>query len=156
MPDLDDERPDAADATMLAALGHALGSDPVPAGLTERAIELLAMADADVALVRLLEEADNGLVGAGSRGDGGTAAPVVYTSPDGSVTIEVELDERGLHGLVLGADASTVRLVTAAGATDDAPVEALGRFRFDDATRGPARLHVTSTVGTFSTEWFVV
>ena len=153
MPDHDDDR---ADAALLFALGEALGPDPVPHGLIERATAMLAFADVDEELVTLLADAGSDLAVVGSRGDGGASGPAVYTSPDGSVTIEAHVDGDTLLGLLVGSDAATVALERPTGDSSDAAVEALGHFRFVAAPRGPARLRVRSVDGSVCTEWFVV
>ncbi len=150
-----------ADLTLLAALGRALGPDELPAGLVDRAIELLAFADVDVELAALLSDATDGdLVElAGTRG--GAAAPTLLTfgSDDGEVTVEVELGAGEVHGLLVGAAPATVELARADGSSVAAPVDALGQFTFTALPPGPARLVVPGpgpTGTTVVTAWFVV
>ena len=89
MADLEDELPPSEpDVALLRALGEALDADPMPEGLLDRATALLAVADLDAELVALLHEADTDAEMAGTRGGSGLAAPLVFVTPDGSVTIE--------------------------------------------------------------------
>lgn len=155
MPDVDDDAPDAADESMLAALGEALGPDPVPTGLTDRALALLTFADTDAELILLLEDSDADLVVAGVRGDA-SGAPRVYSSADGTLTVELELDDTTVQGLVLGATVDTVTLEMVGRPPLDAPVGPHGRFRVTAPTQGPARLRVGGATAPFCTEWFVI
>jgi hypothetical protein len=157
MADPDDEvPPSAADTELLWALAGALGPDPVPDGLIERAAELLVMVDLNTELVALLQEAATGLDAAGTRGDADIAAPLEFVSIDGAVTIEIVLDQDGVAGQLIGADATFVTLERPSGASVDAPVDALGRFHFSASSPGPARVRVLAGDITVSTDWFVM
>jgi hypothetical protein len=151
MADLEDELPPSdRDVALLRALGEALDADPMPEGLLDRATALLAVVDLDADLVALLQEL------AGTRGSSDLAAPLAFVTPDGAVTIEIELDRGAVIGQLVGADAVVVTLERTSGASVDAPVEALGRFRFAAPSPGPARLRVRIADTTISTDWFVV
>lgn len=163
MPGPDD--PDAVlppeDATLLAALGRALGPDESPAGLVDRAIELLAFADVDAELAALLTDAADQELAEPAGVRGGAPAPTLLTfgSDDGEVTVEIELGAGEVHGLVVGAAPATVELARADGSSVAAPVDALGRFSFTALPPGPARLVVPgpgATGTTVVTAWFVV
>lgn len=155
MPDVDDDEPDAADESLLAALGEALGPDPAPTGLSDRARALLTFADTDAELVLLLGEGDTDLAVAGVRGDA-SGAPRVYSSEDGTLTVELELDDTTVQGLVLGADVDTVTLEMVGRPPVDTPVGPHGRFRVTAPAQGPARLRVGGATAPFCTEWFVI
>ncbi len=157
MADPEDDVPAGADdVALLRELGGALGPDELPAGLVDRALELLAVADLDAELTALLEQAADDAELADVRGFASTAEPVTFVSPDGAVTVEVEVDRDVVQGLLIGSDASIVTLERTVGASVDAPVDALGRFTFAALASGPARLRVRVVDATVTTDWFVV
>jgi hypothetical protein len=157
MADADDEVPSSeADADLVWALGVALGHDEPPDGLVERAAELLAVVDLNTELVALLQEAATGLEVAGTRGDADVAEPLAFVSIDGAVTIEIALDRDAVRGQLIGASSSVVSLERPSGPTLEAPVEALGRFRFSGLEPGPARVRARIADATVSTDWFVL
>lgn len=150
-----DELP-TGDAELLRALGAALGPDDLPAGLVDRALELLAVADLDRELTALLEQAASAAEPTGVRGENATAEPVTFSSPDGAITVEVELDRDTIRGQLIGPDAAVVTLERTTGASLDAVVDALGRFTFAELAPGPARLRVRVADAAITTDWFVV
>jgi hypothetical protein len=152
----DEVQPNETDAELLGALGNALGRDRLPEGLIERATELLAVIDLDTELVALLQEAATGAEVAGTRGDADVVAPLAFVSTDGSITIEVAFEHDAVTGQVIGADAAVISLERTSGASVDAPLGALGGFRFTGLPPGPARLRVRVVDTTVSTEWFVL
>jgi len=144
------------DADLLRALGNALGPDQLPEGLIERATELLTVIDLDTELVALLQEATTGAEVAGTRGDADVAAPLAFVSSDGLITIEIAFEHDAVTGQLIGADAEVISLERTSGPSVDAPLGALGRFRFTGLPPGPARLRVRVLDATVSTEWFVL
>jgi hypothetical protein len=157
MADAEDEVPPSeADAELLRALGTALGPDELPDGLIDRATQLLVVVDLNAELVALLQEAAAGVELAGTRGDADVAAPMAFVSNDGSITIEIEFDHDTVRGQLIGADAAVVTLERTSGPSVDAPLEALGRFRFTGLPPGPARVRVHVGDTTVSTDWFVL
>jgi hypothetical protein len=157
MADPEDEVPPSeADAELLRALGTALGPDDLPEGLVDRATQLLAVVDLNAELVALLQEAATEVEMAGTRGDADVAAPMSFVAIDGSITIEIAIEHDEVRGQLIGADAAVVTLERTSGAPVDAPVEALGRFRFTGLAPGPARVRVRVAGATVSTDWFVL
>ncbi len=149
----DPAQPADQEAGLLAALGHALGADSPPAGLVDRARELLDLAHLDAELVELLDR--TAAEPAGMRGATGTDR-LEFASRDGSVALELELDRYRLVGQVLAGDPATVALVRPTGVVDTAIVDGLGRFSFDRVPPGPVRLRLLGGAGTPVTDWFLL
>jgi hypothetical protein len=149
----DDESLSAQEARLLAELGRALGSDPIPAGLVERAEELLALKDLDSALVELLDR--SAAEPAGMRG--GTARTrLEFEVGDGSVALELVPERDRLVGQVLAGELTAVALERRTGVVATAEVDELGRFSFDHVAAGPARLRLVGGAAPVTTDWFLL
>jgi hypothetical protein len=142
----------AEDAGLLAELSEALGRDPLPAGLLDRAEGLLAWMDVERELAGLLDDADVEL--AGTRG--GVTTGLVFATPGGDVAVEVTFEDGGLAGQVLAGEPASVLLERSDGSTTTVPVDELGRFGVQRPDRGPVRLHLPAAPGrTVVTDWFM-
>jgi hypothetical protein len=152
MTEPDDVTSDA-DRRLLGALGDALGPEPLPDGLVERARGLITWADVDHELAALLDEA-----GAEQVGTRGVSVGDVlgFRLADGSIVVEVELDGTALRGSVVGADVDDVELARPDGQLRTAAVDALGEFTFADVAAGPVRIGLRTAGRTIHTDWFVV
>lgn len=143
------------EANLLAELGRALGPDRLPAGLVERADALVAFADFDRQLARLLETQASEPVGVR-----GTAAPgvLLFATDGGSVCVEVHSGRESLDGQVVAGAVTEVVLERLSGVTATARVDDLGRFGFAQPDPGPARLrlhgvHIGQLLAV--TDWFI-
>ncbi len=150
-PDPDEISDD--EAPLLAELGRAVGSDPVPDGLIERAAGLVAWFDVDAEIAALLDEAAEP---AGTRG--GTTTAVRFATADRSTEIELDIDGDRIVGFVLAGSARSVVAVRADGhASPAVEVDDLGRFELVAGAGGPHRLRLVDPVGAaVMTDWFVL
>jgi hypothetical protein len=153
MTDEADDMIDDADRRTLDALGDALGRETLPDGLLDRAAGLLAWADIDHELASLLDEAD--LEQAGTRG-AAIGSLLEFRLDDGTIVIDVDIDERAVRGQIVGGDATRVELARADGRVDGVEVDDLGSFSFDDVTPGSVRIVLRSGGRAIHTDWFVV
>jgi len=151
------DTPDALtpdDARLIADLRAALGPDPLPPGLLDRAAGLLAWMDVDDELVLLLEEAT--AEPAGTRG-AGDATATVYEVADGSVSIELSVGSGELRGQVLSGAVSRAVVERPGGDTREVMLDALGRLAATGLPHGPARLRLErGSALPVMTEWFVL
>jgi hypothetical protein len=155
MSDSSDAGSTPADDRLLADLARVLGPDAPPDGLFERATGLVEWIDVDHDLAQLLDEAD--LEAAGTRGTPATDTLATFEVDDGSVVIELVLDDGRLVGHVLAGALSTIRLERVNHDAVDAVVDDVGRFVFAEVAPGPARLRwSTSSERPVITDWFVV
>lgn len=151
----DDESLSDREGRLLAGLRAALGPDPVPAGLIGRAEGLIAFIDADRELVQLLEEGAAELVG--TRGAVASQTVLEFELADSSVSVEVTPDRDRLSGQVLSGALSEVTLERLDGAAERCEVDELGRFSFQHAVAGPARLRLLGGSATpLVTDWFLL
>ena len=152
--DVTDDRT-VEESRLMRRLGDALGPDEPPAGLEERLDALYALADLDRDLAELLAPAE--AEAAGVRGVTAPGEPLLFETTGGAVTIEVTLTTSGVHGQLLGGPVREVGLERITGEGVTAPVDALGRFSFDDVTPGPVRLRLAGP-GTrpVTTDWFLL
>jgi hypothetical protein len=151
--ELDGDELSARDARLLHALGRALGPDPLPDRLVERAAQLLALRDLDATLLMLTESAT--AEPAGMRGDT-TRSPLEFATGDGSAAVELAPGLDRLVGQVLAGDAIEVALESRSGARATAAVDELGRFTFERVAAGPARLRLLGGATTPVTDWFLL
>ena len=143
MTDAPDDSTSAADEQpLLAALGRALPRDPVPEGLVDRAVQLVAFHDVDRELAALLEHPSE-LVG--MRGDAQAGTTLAFGTPQGTLALEVSQEQQGLQGQLLAGAVTEVDLESRSGVVATAPVDTLGRFTFDAVPAGPTRLRLHST-----------
>ena len=112
------------------------------------------MIDLDTELVALLQGQQPGRRWPRARRR--VAAPLAFVSTDGSITIEIAFEHDAVTGQLIGADAAVISLEHTSGASVDAPLGALGRFRFTGLAPGPARVRVRVVDTTVATEWFVL
>lgn len=150
----DDNEFTSADEALARLVRDALGADPLPPGLLDRAAELVTMADLDAELASLADESVEEL--AGLRG--GAAAPTVhrFTSPDGAVTVELTVATGRLDGVVVGPPVDVVVVQRADGTRVTGVVDELGQFTVDGLPAGPARLVVGNPPALVATDWFVL
>lgn len=122
--------------------------DPVPAAVHDAARGAFALRTLDDELADLLFDSllDEDLVGV--RGSG----PRQLTFVADDVTIDVDVDDRGLVGQLAGAPDATVELQTP-GARFDAELDDLGRFFVDRPASGPFRLRIDLGSRRVATEW---
>ena len=153
--DPDDITPD--ERPLLDDLRATLGSDSMPPGVVRRAQGLVAWFGVDEELTAVLQESTEEL--AGTRG---TITTTSFVTPDGTVELELEVDEavdgRRLVGQLIAGDVEAARLVDAAGAEVAAiEVDVIGRFEIVLNARGPHRLRLVDAAGhTVVTDWFVL
>jgi hypothetical protein len=136
---------------MLADLDAALGPDPLPAGLIERAEGLVDFMDTDRELLELLDGEP-----AGVRGAAGTE--LAFETGTGSLSLELSQEPGGLRGQILAGEVVSAGLQRPSGDTTSAEVDELGRFRFAPVPSGPARLtlRLSGTDRPVTTDWFVL
>jgi hypothetical protein len=150
----DDDSPSSEDADVLERLRAALGADPLPAGVTDRAEGLLAFRDVDRELLELLHGADEP---AGLRGGPGTPGRLVFELRGGAVSVEVLLERGVLHGQVLAGSVTEVGLERPGGGPQTVAVDPLGRFSFADPASGPTRLRLHGGgARPMRTDWFAL
>jgi hypothetical protein len=148
----DDDRPSADEAELIAHLRDALGPDPLPEGLLDRAEGLLAFRDVDRELVELLEASNEP---AGLRGEVDAPERLVFEVGAGVVSVEVVLDRDAVRGQVLAGDVTEVGLERLGAPVRTSAVDELGQFSFAEPEPGPVRLrlHVVGGRPT-TTDWF--
>jgi len=155
MSDSSEAETTPADERLLADLARMLGRDAPPDGLVERAAGLVDWIDVDHELAELLDEPR--LEAAGTRGARTTDTLATFEVGDGSVVIELVLDDGRLVGQVLAGTPSRISLERLNHAVADAVVDDVGRFVFAEVATGPARLRwSTTTERPVITDWFVV
>jgi hypothetical protein len=155
----DRDRLSDADSQLLAQIGEAFGSDPLPEGLLTACEGLLTWVGVDDELTQLLVASD-GLVGvrADTAVDDETAA-TTYSVDDFTVEVIVEATAGGavVRGTVYGDDVAEVTLEARAGSGGtDARLDDLGDFRFEGVARGIHRIRVVRPGAAAATEWFLV
>jgi len=143
------------EARLVAELGRALGHDPQPPGLVERANGLLAFADFDRQLAQLLETSSGELVG--TRGLAATHAGAMrFEVADGSVVVEVSVARGRIEAQVIAGTIAEVVLERVSGPDARATVDELGRFGFVQSGAGPVRLILRGTGSEpVATDWFL-
>jgi hypothetical protein len=143
------------DLRLLTDVGRALGSDPLPAGLIERAQALGELRDVDRDLADLLDDAASELTG--TRGQLTAGSRLAFELADGSVSLELVARDGGLRGQLLCGNPAAVVLETTGRAELAAAVDDLGRFSFTAVPPGPARLRLRGA-GTrpVTTDWFLL
>ena len=149
----DDEAMPAEEARLLEALGRALGPDPIPAGLADRAEELIILRDLDAAVLELLDQ--QVAEPAGMRG-GAISGRLQFEAADGSVALELTVEPDRIVGQVLAGDLTEVALERREGVVATSGVDELGRFSFDPATPGPGRLRMVGAAVPIVTDWFLL
>jgi hypothetical protein len=150
-----DELMSDADRELLAGLDDALGDDPLPVGIIDRADGLLTWADVDEELAELLETSNSET--AGTRGASLSGTALEFQVADGTVVLEVDLARGGVEGTVLGIEVDVIVLERPGGASDTTPVDALGHFSFPDPEPGAVRLRIAVGTGAdVRTDWFVI
>lgn len=134
---------DGADDRLLADLGDAVRERAaVPDSFVAAAKAAFAWRTVDAELAAL--SADSGPALAGLR-SGGPARHELLFTVDG-LTIDVQVTESALQGLLDPADGGTVELHRASGAVETTTITD-GWFAFRPAPRGLVRLRVTTTSG---------
>jgi hypothetical protein len=150
-----DELMSDADRELLAALGDAVGDDPLPVGIIDRADGLLTWADVDEELAELLETSSAET--AGTRGASLSATALEFQVADGTVVLEVDLASGGVEGSVLGTEVDVIVLERPGGESETTPVDELGHFSFPNPEPGAVRLRIAVGTGTdVRTDWFVI
>lgn len=140
----------AADAALMADLGHALAAfDPVPERARLAAHGLLSWRTLDDELAELTF--DSALDAAGVRG---LAWPRQLSFEAADSSIEVEIDGRGIVGQVVPPASVDVTLSRATGEARTTRSDAVGHFEFDDVEAGAVRLRAVLPDGTITTQWF--
>jgi len=146
------------DARLLDQLGEALGDDPAPSGLIDRAEGLVAFAGVDRELAELLDAAAG--EPAGVRGGPATAAePLLFEVADGSIAVELVVEREQLDGQVVAGELTEVVLERPGDQGRACRVDELGRFSFMPVAAGPTRLRLRPAGGTsrpVTTDWFLV
>lgn len=151
--ELDGDALSAQEARLLAGLGRALGPDPLPDQLIERAEQLLALRDLDSALVELIDQAT--AEPAGMRGET-VHTRLEFARGDGSVALELVREAGRLVGQVLAGELTEVALESLSGARVSTGVDELGRFTFSDVASGPLRLRLSGGASAPVTDWFLL
>jgi hypothetical protein len=151
--ELDGDSLSTQEARLLAALGRALGPDPLPHLLVERAEELLAVMDLDSALVKLIDQAT--AEPAGMRGET-THTRLEFAVGDGSIALELVAEPDRLTGQVLAGEPAEVALESPSGVQATVAVDELGRFTFQHVRAGPARLRLLGGATAPVTDWFLL
>lgn len=152
--DANDATMSAAQARLLAELRTALGPDPAPPGLVERAEGLFAFKDFDAVLAELLDR--SGAEPAGMRG-AAAGERMEFGTGDGGVALELMREGDRIVGQVLGGDVVAVTLERPAGIGATIGVDELGRFSFDQIAAGPARLRlIRGADAPVITDWFLL
>jgi len=153
-----DETPDddPVPARLLRELGAALGQDRLPAGLVERAEQLVDFLDFDRTLVALLEESGTELVGVRGATDEAGRPQLSFESADRSVSLELVLDRDALRGQLLAGTVTEVVLERPDRTVQPAAVSELGRFDFGPVSAGPARLRLGSAAHAVTSDWFTL
>ena len=150
-----DEAQSDEDARLIARLGEALGPDLPPPGLVARAEGLVAFAEVDRELAELLDPAR--AEPAGVRGPAGVDTALVFEVADGSIAVELTVERDRLRGQVLAGSPAEVVLEPLAGPARTCPVDALGRFAFDQPAAGPTRLRLRDgSTRPVTTDWFLL
>lgn len=153
MSDVSDADMTAEDAQLVADLARALGPDPLPPGLLDRAEGLLAWMGVDEELAVLMEE--TAVEPAGTRGPGAATA-TTYQVADGSVALELSVEPGLLRGQVLSGAVNRVVIELSGGGTRASALDELGQFAFHGLSRGPARLRLErGSALPVVTDWFV-
>jgi hypothetical protein len=155
------EDPRTDEHTLLRDLGSALGPDPLPAGLLDRAEQLILLRDLDADLAEQLD--DVAAEPAGARGAvTGSAGQLWFAVADGSVTVEIRPGRRGtggtlsLEGVLHGDLADTVDLLNTTGLVSSTSPDPMGRFTIDAAPDGPLSLRLHFGTRVVRTGWFVL
>jgi hypothetical protein len=146
----------ASDRILMQALAEAIGGTPPPVDLEARCEGLLAWIDVDSELATLLDQPT--VEAAGTRGAAASTAELEFAVDDGTCVIELTRHDNALHGQVLGDEASTVVVRTAAGVTYPVPLDGSGRFVVDRPPSGPLRLDLELVAESrrIHTDWFVI
>jgi hypothetical protein len=155
--EFDAEAMPADDARLLDELGQALGSDPLPAGLLDRAEGLLTYLHLDRELAALLDDPEAAM--AGTRSTAAAAAGhgrLEFEVEDGSVSLELSVERDRVAGQILSGSVTEVTLERLDGDTATAVVDELGRFAFDHVPAGPARLRLGGAAHPVTTDWFLI
>lgn len=148
----DPDEPTEEEQPLLDELSAALGPDPMPDGLIDRAASLVTWFDVDHELVALLQE--DAAEPVGVRGNAVTTS--TYATSDHAVEVSVDIERGSIRGQLVIGDADSAQLVDAAGATvAEASVDELGAFELDAGTSRPVRLRLLLRAGnTVDTDWF--
>lgn len=150
----DTDEPSDAELRLLGDLQRALGPDPAPEGLADRAAGLLAVQRLDAELAELLEA--GAAEPAGARG-GSSAGVLSFQVRDGSVTLDVEVRDGTVTGQLQAAGTWQLTLQTAAADTVGSAVDAMGRFSVNRVPAGPVRLLLRREDGrAVRSDWFAV
>ena len=156
----------AEDDRLLAELGVvARQRDPVPSHVAESGRALFGLLRVDAELAELVHDSD--LLMAGVRSSSSDVRLLTFEA--GQLVVEAQVSRAGgrraLLGQIVVASAPTagVRLdradhpLVGDSATDAAPLDDAGHFRFDDVPAGTVRLAVELPGGrTVTTAWFTV
>jgi len=156
--EFDAEAMPAEDGRLLDELGRALGPDPLPAGLLDRAEGLLTYMHLDRELAALLDDPAAAMAGtrAPAAPDAGVGGRLEFEVEDGSVSLELSVDRDRVAGQILSGSVTEVTLERLGGDTATAVVDELGRFAFDHVPAGPARLRLGGAAHPVTTDWFLI
>ena len=146
------------DAELLERLGAvAMVADPVPASVRDLGRASFGLRRLDAELAELVSDSDEML--AGVRSAASDVRLLTFETDDVVIEAQVSIEggKRSVLGQVLevGVAAGTVHIESAYDTRQDATLDDLGSFRFDDMAAGTVRLVVTMPTGkSVATRWF--
>jgi hypothetical protein len=133
-------------------LREALSEAPVEASIISAARAAFEWRDADTELELLTLQA-NPLMAATAVRTAGSPPPRTLTFCGDRLSVEIEIDEKGIVGQLIPPQAAQITLVTAAGRQASAEVDEVGCFTLPVPGPGPLRLDCQLDGDRFVTEW---
>ncbi len=142
-----------SDDELLQELRTALQEAPVDEGVIRAARAAFSWRTVDADIELLCLESGAGLTaGAPVRGGG----QGVLSFHGERLSVEIEIDEAGLTGLLTPPQPAQVTLVTADGARAATRADEAGCFMFPPPGHGPLRIECSLDADRFITEWVTV
>lgn len=141
------------DLELVAALKAAL--TPVPDAFVQAGKAAFAWHNIDAELAALTyDSASDALAGAGTRAE--PASLRCLTFDTSSITIELEIIERVLHGQVVPAQTGTVELRQLDGTVTSAQIDEVGYFSLGPVPDGRFRLYCHTDDVSVLTDWITI
>ncbi|MEP6599609.1 MAG: hypothetical protein ABJB98_09215 [Actinomycetota bacterium] len=141
------------DLELVAALKAALA--PVPDSFVQAGKAAFAWHNIDAELAALTyDSASDALAGVGTRAE--PAALRCLTFDTSSITIELEIIDRVLHGQVVPAQTGTVELRHSGGEVTTAQIDEAGYFSLGPLPDGRFRLHCRTDDVSVLTDWITM
>ena len=144
--------PKWSDEDLMQELREALGEPPVEDSIIRAAQAAFEWREADAELELLTLQAHSMLAATAVRA-AGSPAPRTLTFSGERLSVEIEIDEKGIVGQLIPPQAAQVTLVTAAGRQASAEVDEVGCFTLPLPGPGPLRLDCQLNGDRFVTEW---